>query len=111
MALSKQEQQYQDTEVIHNHHLRTVSRETTEGLNIFTLLNLQNDRRFQKKNQNQTQVSISVNKMFSYEKVPAFHSTILHVIKAPASGVVLTVAVIVKRQTSARVITLLSYLK
>ena len=35
MALSKQEQQYQNIEVIHNHHLRTVNRETTEGLNVF----------------------------------------------------------------------------
>ena len=41
-----------------------------------------------------------------YEKVPAFRRTILHVINAPDSGVVLTVtvAVIVKKQTSARVI-------
>ena len=36
-----------------------------------------------------------------YEKVQAFRRTILHVINAPDSGVVLTVAVIVKRQTSA----------
>ena len=35
-----------------------------------------------------------------YEKVPAFRRTILHVINAPDSGVLLTVAVIVKRQTS-----------
>ena len=40
--------------------------------------------------------------LITCEKVPVFRRSILHVINAPESGVVLTVAVIVKRQTSAR---------
>ena len=40
----------------------------------------------------------------AYEKVPAFRRTILHVTNASDSGVLLTVAVLVKRQTSARVV-------
>ena len=47
---------------------------------------------------------VSLRQKHPYEKFPAFRCSILHLFNVPDSGVVLTVAVIVKRQTSARVI-------